>query len=195
MTAPPGAPAGDQVWVPPDEHPDYTVLLVFASPVLDRFIMARHRTRGWELPGGRVERGESLLAAARREWSEETSMPLARLEPLLLHRRPDGSRGHLFLGAVHELLSDAERLEGHQDEGGDEKIEEVRPVRRLADVTPLAFPDDPYAEVAEAVWERAGAGPWRAAKGEDGPSFVDRLSVHPDAHPRGHQVVPHPLGH
>jgi 8-oxo-dGTP diphosphatase len=41
-----------------------------------RFVMVRHRDRAWEMPGGRVEQGESFEQAAMREFSEETGMSL-----------------------------------------------------------------------------------------------------------------------
>jgi 8-oxo-dGTP diphosphatase len=35
-------------------------------------LLIRHHRRGWEIPQGRVEEGEDLLAASRREILEET---------------------------------------------------------------------------------------------------------------------------
>jgi 8-oxo-dGTP diphosphatase len=37
-------------------------------------LLVRHHSRGWEIPQGRVEEGEDLLAAARREVLEETGV-------------------------------------------------------------------------------------------------------------------------
>lgn len=39
-----------------------------------RVLLIRHRKRGWEIPQGRVEEGENLLEAARREVLEETGV-------------------------------------------------------------------------------------------------------------------------
>ncbi len=44
-------------------------------------LLIRHHRRGWELPQGRVEEGEPLLAAAHREVLEETGVEI-ELGPL-----------------------------------------------------------------------------------------------------------------
>lgn len=48
----------------------------------DQLLMVRHRYRGWELPQGRVEEGESLIFALSRETLEETGATIshAKLE-------------------------------------------------------------------------------------------------------------------
>ncbi|MFD2371092.1 NUDIX domain-containing protein [Brevibacillus sp. GCM10020057] len=45
-----------------------------------KLLFTRHRTRGIELPGGKVEAGESSLAAAVREAYEETGAILEGIE-------------------------------------------------------------------------------------------------------------------
>ncbi len=171
---------------------DYTVLLVFAGPSLDRFWMARHRDRGWELPGGRVEADESLAEAARREWDEEVGLPLARLDPVLLQLRPNGDRGHVFVG--HSV--DA-RAPGALP---DPKISEVVAVERIDDVSPLAFPCDPYAALAARLVERGlrwhdDGGPWpdeeRAAAWVPAASAGSNPSTSDGSDVRG-RAVPHP---
>jgi 8-oxo-dGTP diphosphatase len=47
---------------------------VIAFDRLGRFLMVRHRNRAWEMPGGRIEPGESPEDAARREFLEETGL-------------------------------------------------------------------------------------------------------------------------
>lgn len=64
----------------------------------DRFVMVRHRDRAWEMPGGRVEPGESLSAAAEREFTEETGFGVQ------LIRRHDLEGGSVFFGLVREGL-------------------------------------------------------------------------------------------
>lgn len=47
----------------------------------DEILLVRHARRGWEIPQGRVEEGEDLLAAAHREIREETGVAI-ELGPL-----------------------------------------------------------------------------------------------------------------
>ncbi len=64
----------------------------------DRFVMVRHRDRAWEMPGGRVEPGESRSAAAEREFVEETGLGVQ-----LTHRH-DLEGGSVFFGLVRGRL-------------------------------------------------------------------------------------------
>lgn len=167
---------------------------MFESPRLDRFLLVRHKKRGWELPGGHVEPGESPLEGARREWVEETGLPLDRLQAVARHVRPDGSVGELFLGAVRSeepaVVGEGEAagvaLVGAVDPRG--RIVDQRWVRRLDECAPLAFPGDPYRELAQAVVSHAARGPWRLPAGEDPDGFIRRVSDHPEAEPRGDPV-------
>lgn len=45
-----------------------------------RLLMVHHQTRGWELPGGKVEKGEHPMAAAVREVYEESGAVLKGLQ-------------------------------------------------------------------------------------------------------------------
>jgi 8-oxo-dGTP diphosphatase len=42
----------------------------------DQVLLVRHHKRGWEIPQGRVEEGESLMEALRREVLEETGVEI-----------------------------------------------------------------------------------------------------------------------
>jgi 8-oxo-dGTP diphosphatase len=54
---------------------------VLVFPFLDgKLVFTRHLSRGIELPGGKVEAGESSLAAAVRETYEETGCSLSAIE-------------------------------------------------------------------------------------------------------------------
>lgn len=64
--------------LPPDELIATAFVLAFAG---DRLLQAQLVQRGWDLPGGHVEAGETPEEAARREVYEETG---ARLGPLHL---------------------------------------------------------------------------------------------------------------
>jgi 8-oxo-dGTP diphosphatase len=64
----------------------------------DRVLIVQPRSGRWQLPGGRLERGESPRRAALREVREETGLR-ARLGRLLgVYPRKDGSRAYLYEG-------------------------------------------------------------------------------------------------
>ena len=44
---------------------------------LDQVLLVRHHKRGWELPQGKVEGGESVMDALHREIAEETGLQIA----------------------------------------------------------------------------------------------------------------------
>ena len=67
-----------------------------------RVLLVQPRSGRWQLPGGRLEPGESPRRAALREVREETGLR-PRLGRLLgVYRRKDGSRAYLFAGRAHD---------------------------------------------------------------------------------------------
>lgn len=62
---------------------------------------ARKDDGGWTFPKGVVEPGEDLLAAAHREWTEETGTPppTGAYLPLAPVRQKSGKLNHLFVVA------------------------------------------------------------------------------------------------
>lgn len=59
--------------------PDARHVLIFALTGDGGVILTKHKTRGWEVPGGKVEPGESPEEAAHRELLEETGVKVAGL--------------------------------------------------------------------------------------------------------------------
>lgn len=133
----------DQIDAAAPEVHDFTIIVCFEDEAHERFLMARHAERGWELPGGTIELHENPLFGALREFGEETGHRLADPEVVLQHAT---ERGRCFVVRGHW----GPAVEGHRP-GADEKIEEVRFVEHLSEVEPLAWPDDPYAKIEGAL--------------------------------------------
>lgn len=96
----------------------------------DEFVMVRHRGRAWEMPGGRLEPGETHEQAAVREFSEETGMALESVGVL------EVEGGKVVVGLVHSRCCCGKPSE---------EIAEVRMFRELPGE--LSFPLVEYQEM------------------------------------------------
>ncbi|WCK53782.1 NUDIX domain-containing protein [Aneurinibacillus sp. Ricciae_BoGa-3] len=86
-------------------------VLVFVSPRNNKqqMVLTRHKRRGWELPGGKVEPGETPAAAACRELFEETGVKSNDLRWIGQYVIDPGKCGELivkniYAGTVYEWL-------------------------------------------------------------------------------------------
>lgn len=119
--------------MPPPAGPSPTVDVVIALPG-DRVVLVRrkHPPPGWALPGGFVDVGETLEAAAVREAKEETGLDVTLVDLLYVYSDPRRDpRRHtvstVFLG----------RAEG--EPVGADDAEEARAFPWTALPAPIAF--------------------------------------------------------
>lgn len=119
-----------------------SIVVCFEDADRDRFLMARHAERGWELPGGRVRDGEDPVRAAVREFGEEIGREL--LDPdLVVTQERDKGTFHVVSGTLGPKAPERADPE--------DVVEDWRFVETIDDVEPLAFPDDPYEATGEAL--------------------------------------------
>ena len=78
-------------------HVSYVYVIAFRG---DEFLMVRHARRAWEMPGGKVDAGETPEEAAAREFKEETGYEVDSLEVL-----ESEVGGLVYLGQVGKKLS------------------------------------------------------------------------------------------
>ena len=95
----------------------------------DKFIMVRHKERAWEMPGGRLQKGEDYEQAAVREFFEETGMTVDVIGQVPESR----SYGRVFIGMVRTRLL---------PKSPDPKISEVQEFSELPQE--LSFPEVEY---------------------------------------------------
>lgn len=118
----------------------FAIVVAFETRARERFVLARHAERGWEIPGGHIEEGETPAQAARREFAEEIDRRLVDLDPVLVQKRNVGTC-HVFTARVGDPAS--------TDTGRDDKVVDWRFVESLGEVEPLAFPNDPYEAIED----------------------------------------------
>jgi len=68
----------------------------------DAFLMVKHRTRKWEMPGGRLLEGESFEDGARREFIEETGHALT---DIIGEIKIDKQGGRVFVGFTGDRVN------------------------------------------------------------------------------------------
>jgi 8-oxo-dGTP diphosphatase len=78
-------------------------VLVFVSPSNNKqqMVLTRHKRRGWELPGGKVEPGEMPSAAACRELFEETGVKSNDLRWIGQYVIDPGKSGDLIVKNIY----------------------------------------------------------------------------------------------
>ena len=76
----------------------FTYVIAFNG---DKFVMVRHRDRKWEMPGGKLFKGENHEQAAVREFFEETGMSLEIIGCIRI-AKPGGK---VFVGLVRDKLT------------------------------------------------------------------------------------------
>ncbi|CAM3982517.1 RNA deprotection pyrophosphohydrolase [Mesobacillus thioparans] len=78
------------------------------------WLLTNHRVRGLEFPGGKMEKGETLHEAARRETMEETGAVLSRLEFIGEYQvmsKKDSFVKRIFYGEVEKIIPQDNYLE------------------------------------------------------------------------------------
>lgn len=114
--------------------PNQAAGAVIHDPQRGVLLLHRHRfitdTWGWEIPAGRIDPGESAVAAASREAREETGWRPGLLRPLVAYQPTNGLSDQVF----NIFLADHATYEGDpSDPGESDRIEWVPldDVRRL----------------------------------------------------------------
>ncbi len=83
----------------------------------DRVVLCDIEGRGWSVPSGHIQQGETPEQAIRREAQEEAGILLNRVQPLGVYtlEEPDGSRWYapVFIGEVAHFITIPDSSESH----------------------------------------------------------------------------------
>ncbi|WP_147532697.1 RNA deprotection pyrophosphohydrolase [Bacillus marasmi] len=80
----------------------------------DKWLLTSHKERGWEFPGGKIEKGETPEQAAVREVFEETGGVLENFFPLGEYQVSNGNSKFvktIFYGKIKKLVKKDDYLE------------------------------------------------------------------------------------
>lgn len=102
-------------------EPFRAAALVIVRDISGRILLVRSNRRAhrWELPGGSVERGESPMAAAHREVTEETGLRIDDLRMVgLYHGTIDGLLRIAFSAVAADSMAQPTAVQDEIDEVG-----------------------------------------------------------------------------
>ena len=116
------------------------------------WLLTRHRVRGLEFPGGKVEQGESLEEAARREVFEETGAAVSGLEWLAEYRVAAHEGPFVKTVFLAEAVS-VERQPNYHETEGPELIEGSLANKRFTEKFSFIMKDEVIGECLKRIEE------------------------------------------
>lgn len=100
------------------EHPGGATILAFDNDgniLLERQFRYPYREVIWEVPAGKLEKGEDPLEAAKRELEEETGMTAGKIEPFgLIYPSPGYTNEHLYIYLATDLRQSKQHLDANE---------------------------------------------------------------------------------
>ena len=112
---------------PVSDHPRHVVAVTgFVTDADERVLLVRVASRGWEMPGGQVETGETLLGALGREVEEESGCRVDVEGPIGVYSKLTPPEMVLHLFRCRHVDGDARPREEAVPEVGWFSVEEAR---------------------------------------------------------------------